>query len=64
MEPHQLRVIEERDELQERADKLTAFIGTGLFMKVEKEERARLREQSTVINVYLSILNDRIDNFK
>lgn len=64
MEPHQLRVIEERDELKEKADKLSAFIGTALFMDIEKEERDKLHEQLTVVNVYLSILNDRIDNFK
>lgn len=70
LQPHQQRVVQERDELQERLQKLNAFLETqdahrdsDIRNRVGEEELGRLREQSRVMGHLLLILNDRIAHF-
>jgi hypothetical protein len=64
MEPHQLRVVVERDELKDKLDKLNAFINSDKFTElVETEEQHRLMRQANLMSSYLDVLNERILNF-
>lgn len=61
--PHQQRVVEERDELQERLRLLTHFLTTPTFDALQKNERHDLVEQRLAMAVYFSILQRRIAGF-
>lgn len=61
--PHQQRVIAERSELDERREKLKAFICSPLFSSLGAVEQARLRYQSEVMESYSNILAARICAF-
>ena len=70
MLPHQQRVIDERDQLAERLDKLRAFIkhepGDGtlsIFNSLDQAERDDLRAQAHHMGEYKAILNRRIYRF-
>jgi hypothetical protein len=70
MLPHQQRVIDERDQLAERLDKLRAFIeanpknGTvSLFQSLDEQERNDLQSQANYMTMYLSVLYRRIARF-
>jgi len=70
MLPHQQRVIDERDQLAERLDKLRAFItlqpqgGTvSIFDSLDKAEREDLRSQARHMREYKAILDRRIARF-
>lgn len=61
MEPHQLRVVNERDELKDKLDKLDIFINSDKFTElVETEEQHRLMRQANLMSSYLDVLNERI----
>lgn len=63
MQPHQQRVVDERDDLADKLTKLNSFIGKDMFNSLPAEERIRLARQATVMKDYLDILNDRINAF-
>lgn len=55
------RLIVERDELKVKVDKLTDFISSKTFNHVSQKEKDLLRDQLLHMQVYLKILNRRID---
>jgi hypothetical protein len=61
--PHQLRVIEERQALDEKRQKLTAFIGGELYRKLDSVEQSRLNRQLESMTLYSNILVERIAAF-
>ena len=62
--PHQLRVLDEKQELDIRITKLDEFIQRNpLFAKLPEAERARLKRQLDVQHELSSILGERIANF-
>jgi hypothetical protein len=64
MQPHQERVVFEKRELDEKLDKLKAFIeGSPAFKALPEDERSRLNRQFDVMAEYSSILTQRIDAF-
>lgn len=64
MEPHQERVVNEKKELDEKLDKLKAFIDTSpTFKGLHEDERGRLNRQFDVMAEYSSILSQRIEAF-
>lgn len=63
LQPHQQRVVEERDQLQERTVKLRAFFATETFGSLEKEERDDLVRQSAIMGQYLAVLGRRVERF-
>jgi len=67
IEAHQLRVIQEKEELDAKIGKLAAFIGldkTGeIFAALPIAERVRLYEQLIVMRRYSEILGRRIAAF-
>lgn len=64
MKEYQQRVIEERNELKARADKLNSFIGLSPdFDKVEPEEQERMKVQLDLMWQYYEVLESRIAHF-
>jgi hypothetical protein len=63
MQPHQQRVVTEKDELAERLTKLNAFMSTQIHDGLASEEKIRLAKQACAMKDYLDILNDRIAAF-
>ncbi len=62
MDEHQVRVVKEVQELESKAINLASFIGSASFKNVPIGERVRLLSQLKIMDQYLSILNERIDN--
>lgn len=61
---HQLRVVEERDELAGRLDRLTEFLKGNLFCTLSTDERRRLELQHHFMSGYLEVLCERIVHFQ
>ena len=64
MEAYQQRVIEERDELKVKLDKLETFGCSPAFAFVAAPERMLLADQAWAMRKYLEILNKRIVQFQ
>lgn len=66
LEPHQVRVVEEKAELDKKIDALNSFISDSneTFTKLETAERVRLVEQRTYMMAYSRLLGERIAAFK
>lgn len=63
MAPHQQRVVDEKNELDNKLEKLVEFLDTQLFLGLPIEEKFRLRRQSVVMDEYSNILAARIGAF-
>lgn len=64
MKPHQQRVVEEKKELDEKATKLSEFIGNSpLFDEIDAEEQERLKVQNDIMWQYSEVLGQRIAAF-
>ena len=63
MQPHQERVIEEKKQLDEKREKLTAFIGGSVYRTLEATEQSRLNRQLEAMSLYSNILGERIAAF-
>lgn len=64
MQSHQQRVVDEKKELDEKLDRLKAFIEAGpVFKTLHEDERGRLGRQFDVMAEYSSILSQRIAAF-
>lgn len=62
--PHQVRVIHEKAELDDKAASLARFFETKIFEVLPDDERDRLKAQWSAMGVYSSILADRIAAFR
>lgn len=63
MQPHQQRVVDEKTSLDEKIQKLAAFIDTDTFDGLPDDEQDRLERQMVVMNEYSEILGERIAAF-
>lgn len=61
--PHQQRVVDEKAELDEKMDKLTAFMDTPIFATVPAAEQERLVMQLMHMGSYTAVLHERIAAF-
>jgi hypothetical protein len=61
--PHQLRVLNEKAELDDRTSKLRAFFDTELFSKLPETEKNLMKHQFWAMNEYSGALADRISAF-
>lgn len=61
--PHQHRVVVEKEELDDRLDKLNAFFSTSIFGAQPMTEQARLRRQAVAMRIYSEVLDERIQAF-
>ena len=65
MQPHQQRVVDEKTELDKKANALSQFIGVNpIFGDIDPDEQDRLREQCEIMWQYSEILGKRIAAFK
>ena len=63
MAPHQIRVVNERDDLATKVERLRAFLGSDTYSKLDHAERGRLDRQLGAMMIYLDILDERIAAF-
>ncbi len=64
LQPHQQRVVAEKEELDKKATALSNFIGTSLdFDTIDPAEQERLKQQNDVMWQYSEILGARIAAF-
>lgn len=62
--PHQRRVVLEAFELQDKTDKLGAFLQTPAFLMIDLTEQGRLQTQHGAMTEYLHVLDDRLASFE
>lgn len=63
MQPHEQRVIDEKDELKAKMDKLCEFLQKGKPSFIDDKNWTLLNEQYDAMNWYYTILISRIDLF-
>lgn len=63
MLPHQQRVVDEKAELDARAEKLRAFIVSERYEALPAAERERMFRQSGLMLAYSGVLGERIAAF-
>lgn len=63
LQPHQWRVVEERNQLNEKLAKLHIFTDTETFHSLDEAERNRLYRQMMIMQDYVSVLDERIAAF-
>lgn len=62
--PHQLRVVEKREELFLETSELNTFIlDNPTYLELPEEEKRDLNEQYVTMCKYIDILDSRIDRF-
>ena len=62
MSDFKTRLIQERDELREKYQKLSEFMCSSQFPALEQVHRDLLQQQHCHMNGYLLTLNQRLDN--
>ena len=60
---HQIRVVGEKFDLDERLEKLGAFLKTDTFKDLDIAEQARLHRQQALMAALSSVLGERIAAF-
>lgn len=66
MQPYQERVVQEKQELDEKLTKLEAFIfrGVGKWFELSESERLRMTKQYCYMMDYSKVLGERIAAFQ
>jgi len=64
MQEHQLRVINEKEELDSKLGKLRSFFESEHFGNVPNDEKNRLKNQAYYMRQYSEVLGQRIEAFK
>ncbi len=63
MQDFQQRVVDEKKELDEKTEKLAAFIKGDLFTTLGEHEQGRLGKQYGLMVAYSAVLGERINAF-
>lgn len=63
LQPHQQRVVTEKEELSEKLTKLLTFFQTPIFAGLSEAEKSRLRNQARFMDGYAAVLEERIAAF-
>lgn len=63
MEPHQERVVKEKEALDGNIERLSAFFGGSIFRSLPPDEQDRLHEQVGYMKQYSDVLDRRIVAF-
>ena len=63
MQPFQSRVVDEKTELDVKLEQLKEFTVGDTFSSLPIEEQERLQRQSSIMQDYSDVLQERIDNF-
>ncbi len=64
MQPHHQRVLKEKQDLDEKIEKLGKFNGGTIFDSLPNEEKQRLIKQYCIMRDYSTILGERISAFQ
>ena len=64
MQTYQTRVIEEKWTLEEKSSALYAFLSSKHFTALSNKEQLLLKQQYYVMQVYVGILEQRIELFE
>ena len=64
LKPHEQRVVDEKNELKDKAMKLESFLMKGKPSFIDDKNWELLEDQFEVMEAYLSILEKRISLFK
>lgn len=64
MKPHQLRVVSEKDELDNKLNKLIGFIKGDTFQLLDRSLQSLLTIQRDAMTLYSNILDERIAAMK
>lgn len=64
MKEFQQRVVDEREALDDKLNKLCKFLTSDLFKSLPIEEQDRLRRQHRTMDTYSKILGERIVAFE
>ena len=63
MQPHQERVVTEKDELDTKIEKLSSFISSDVYSTLTEAEQSRLGRQLGLMQQYSDVLGERIAAF-
>lgn len=63
MQPHQERVVAEKEELSDKLDKLETFEGGAVYSSLPPAEQSRLSRQLLIMKLYEQVLSERISAF-
>lgn len=63
LQPYQQRVVDEMNELKEKASRLESFITGDTFLTLDKVDQGLLIAQHDVMGAYLRILGLRVLRF-
>lgn len=63
MQPHQQRVVDEKESLDEKIEKLISFVDGSVFSGLPQDEQGRMLKQLTIMHDYAAVLGDRINAF-
>ncbi len=63
MQPHQERVVTEKKELDEKIEKLDAFLHGAIYRTLAQGEQERLTRQLCHMTLYSKVLGERIAAF-
>ena len=61
MSDFKTRLIEEKAQLEEKLDKLDAFLVSEKVKEIDDVQKALLQVQATAMNTYLQCLKERIE---
>lgn len=61
MSEFKTRLIEEKAQLEEKLDKLDAFLVSEKVKEIDDVQKALLQVQATAMNTYLQCLKERIE---
>ena len=64
LQPHQQRVVEEKEQLDDKIQKLEAFLNSDKIELVDGHERTLLGSQLHAMKTYSAFLNARIQYWK
>lgn len=60
MTDYKTRLLAERDELKDRADKLELFFHTDTYRSIDQTDQLLLKDQYAAMTEYLAVLDKRI----
>lgn len=64
MQPHELRVVEEQRELDEKIEKLATFVEGPIYRKMSEKSQSLLTQQYSAMRTYSEKLGERIALFE
>lgn len=64
LQPHEIRVVQERNDLVEKITKLHAFMASNFYQTLDKETQDNFEEQEDAMKKYCDVLLKRINRFE